>query len=168
MITALVLGTVLAVGALAFVLYPLFYGSPTRARVRAAVVPGAVAGEDVAIAALREIEFDRATGKLSDADYADLKDRYTRQALTVMRRREAAAAQVGKYGPPVDDEIEAAVRAYRAAHAECPECGPRAELDAVFCSTCGRYLPGACPACGRTVDQPGSRFCPGCGESLAA
>jgi hypothetical protein len=31
-----------------------------------------------AIDALREIEFDRATGKLSDDDYAALKTEYTR------------------------------------------------------------------------------------------
>ncbi len=169
MMAALVLGTALAVAALAYVLYPLFYAAPAgRIRTGMALASVSRGEDDVAIAALREIEFDRATGKLSDTDYAELKDRYTRQALDVMRRRETAAAQVGKYGPPGDDEIEAAVRAYRAAHAECPECGPRVELDAVFCSTCGRYLPGACPACGQNVDQPGSRYCAGCGASFAA
>jgi hypothetical protein len=42
-----------------------------------------------------------------------------------------------------DDEIEAAVSAYRAAHVvgdRCSLCGPRPESDAVFCSNCGRRL----------------------------
>jgi hypothetical protein len=42
-----------------------------------------------------------------------------------------------------DEEIEAAIRAYRVAHVpggDCPVCGPRPEEDAVFCSNCGRRL----------------------------
>jgi hypothetical protein len=48
-----------------------------------------------------------------------------------------------------DDEIEAAVRSYRAARGSggaCPVCGPRPESDAIFCSTCGRRLDGAAGA----------------------
>jgi hypothetical protein len=44
-----------------------------------------------------------------------------------------------------DEEIEAAITAYRTAHppgADCSVCGPRPEADAVFCSTCGRRLGG--------------------------
>ena len=43
-----------------------------------------------------------------------------------------------------DDEIEAAIRAYRASLGSraCPLCGPRPEADAVFCSACGRRLDG--------------------------
>jgi hypothetical protein len=44
-----------------------------------------------------------------------------------------------------DEEIEAAIAAYRTAHppgADCSVCGPRPEADAVFCSNCGRRLGG--------------------------
>ena len=167
---ALVLGTVLAVAALAFVLYPLFFGSATVRQLPPSARPardGQLADEETAVAALREIEFDRATGKLSDADYAELKTRYTRQALAAMRR-ERSAATVGAYAPPEADEVEAAVLAYRASHPECVKCGPRPESDAVFCSSCGRYLRGACPACGRAIEETGARFCPDCGQTLAA
>jgi len=172
MTAALVLGTLLAVGALAVVLHPLFFGvsaarqgAAARAAARAAVADNE---DDLAIAALREIEFDRATGKLSDADYAELKERYTRQALAVMRRAPAGASVVGEYRSPADDEIEAAVRAFRARHLECPDCGPRPEPDAVFCSSCGRYLRGACPHCAKRLDASDARFCPECGGGLAA
>ena len=42
--------------------------------------------------ALREIEFDRETGKLSDADYSELKARYTEAAVLAMRQEDAAPA----------------------------------------------------------------------------
>ena len=157
-IVALVAGTVLAIGALAFVLYPLFFVQ-TTAR---AVPPPRVESwsDDVAVAALREIEFDRATGKLSQADYAQLKAQYTRDALARMRRAPAMGAE--------EDTLEAAIRAYRAERPACDRCGPRNETDAIFCSNCGQYLPGRCEQCGQTVEEAGARFCSACGHRLAA
>jgi hypothetical protein len=86
----------------------------------------------VALAALKEIEFDRETGKLSDADYEALKARYTANALAVLRTESRAD----------DDDIErmvgARTRALRGEPApRCIGCGPRPEPDAVFCSSCG-------------------------------
>ena len=159
-IIALALGTLLAIGALAFVLYPLFFDAPSGGHTR----PRSSAnGDDLAVAALREIEFDRATGKLSDADYTQLKAAYTRQALADMRRTAPAAVASAEH-----DELEAVIRAYRAERPACPQCGPRPEPDAAFCSTCGRYLPGSCEQCGRRVEETGARFCAACGHRLAA
>ena len=42
-----------------------------------------------ALAALKEIEFDRATDKLADGDYAELKARYTAEAVAAMRAEDA-------------------------------------------------------------------------------
>jgi hypothetical protein len=132
-IVALVVGTVLAVGALAFVLYPVFFGSQ-HAVGSTAIIPRQ-SDREAAVAALREIEFDKATGKLSDVDYAELKGRYTEQAIVAMRVETSVAAA----SAPNDDEIEAAVRAYREVPARS-HLRPRPEPDAVFCSNCGRYL----------------------------
>ena len=158
---ALVIGTLLAVGALAFVLYPLFTGAvvaPFRAPATAAQT--ATSAEQEAIVALREIEFDRATGKLSDSDYGELKTRYTEHALAAMR--------VGTPSTTDEDPAEAAIRAYRGRLKECVDCGPRPEPDAVYCSNCGLYLPGACAYCGSAVTEAGSSFCSACGRQLAA
>jgi hypothetical protein len=160
LIWALVLGTVLAVGALAFVLYPVFFGV-TRQSVF--VAPARLNEGDSAVMALREIEFDRATGKLSETDYAELKARYTREAITAMRREVA-----GPPGAPSDDEVEAAVRAYRASHLACDVHGPRPEADAAFCSDCGRYLRDRCADCGAPVVERDALYCVSCGIRLAA
>ena len=164
MIAALIIGTLLAVGALAFVLYPVFF-APTRP-VDYAPVAARQSDREVAVAALREIEFDRATGKLSDVDYADLKGRYTEQAIVAMRREGVAID--GAANTSGDDEIEAAVRAFRANQATCPTCGLRPEPDAAFCSNCGRYLHDRCASCGAPVDALDARYCIACGTRLAA
>ncbi len=159
---ALVLGTLLAVGALAFVLYPLIAGPVVVRRLPFAPAPSAKPAEHEAVVALREIEFDRVTGKLSDADYEELKARYTARALEAMR----AASSESLVG--TDDAIEAAVRAYRERMKSCATCGPRPEPDAVYCSNCGRYLPGACEGCGAAITESGAAFCARCGRQLAA
>ena len=158
---ALAIGTLLAVGALAFVLYPLFAGAMAPSyRAPASATESANAAEQDAVVALREIEFDRATGKLSDSDYGELKTRYTENALTAMR---------GSASAPGDaDPAESAVRAFRLRLKECVDCGPRPEPDAIYCSNCGLYLPGACGFCGSAVTEPGSSFCSSCGRQLAA
>ncbi len=157
----LILGTVLALAALAFVLVPLF--AAPRPVDAPAPAPEAESGTSaVAVAALREVEFDRETGKLSDSDYTALKAAYTREALAALRAEDAAPARVS------DAEVEAMILAYRAPHRACATCGPRPEADAIYCSTCGRYLAGACARCGASVTEAGARYCPACGATLAA
>ena len=159
----LIVGTLLAVLAVAYVLYPLLFSSasPTHRPVGLPRV-APVADED-AIVALREIEFDRATGKLSDTDYAELKSRYTARALAAMRAR----GERGADATP-EDLVEATVLAYRARLKSCARCGPRPEPDAVYCSNCGSYLDEKCAGCGRVVEEAGASFCAGCGRQLAA
>lgn len=162
MTVALILGTVLAVAALAFVLYPLFFGNAVPRQSARGAQPARdarAADEETAVAALREIEFDRATGKLSDADYDELKTRYTARAIEAIR---------SSAGGTTDDAAEAAVLAYRARIKSCARCGPRPEPDATYCSSCGSFLPGACGSCGQEVTEPGAAFCTSCGRALAA
>jgi len=123
----------------------------------------------IALAALREIEFDRATGKLSDEDYAALKAKYSEEALALLRAEENA--QAADAGPDrVEAMVEARLRALRGAGpSACPRCGPRPEADAIFCSNCGDRLGGTsrCVACGAAL-HPDGRFCESCGAAVAA
>lgn len=124
-----------------------------------------------ALIALKEIEFDRETGKLSDGDYAMLKARYTERAIEAMRQEEGAAAPA-----PADVEGLIAARVERlraegggvaaAVAVSCPTCGPRPEVDALWCSTCGEALPGVprCRTCRGPMD-PGASFCASCGAA---
>ncbi len=185
-VTPLVVGTALALAGLALVLSPLVSEDggaadaareATRAAARVRNTPEEEAS-DGAVAALREIEFDRETGKLSDVDYADLKARYTKAALAELRAADRAnnPAPTSTSRPvllapsvtPTGDPVEDAIRKAKANQRSCMVCGPRPEPDATYCSSCGRYLPGNCATCGESVDLVGSRFCSKCGEQLAA
>lgn len=173
MTIALVVGTLLALLGLAFVLYPLFADPGVMLPPASPLMDHP---EEDAVAALRETEFDRATGKLSDSDYAALRSRYTELALAELRAKETlqavsvsgAIAGMDEHVSTIGDLAEAAVKRQMARLHECEACGPRPEPDALYCSGCGRYLPGCCADCGAKVSEPGARFCPGCGTTLAA
>ena len=106
----------------------------------------------IALIALKEIDFDRATGKLSDADYEFLKSKYTAEALAAIREEAPAPAAAG------------ATPSLR-----CARCGAHPEPGARFCTACGTGLATAavCQSC-QTPMEPGSRFCTTCGTRVAA
>ena len=110
----MLVGVALALIALSFVLFPLLSDSPLTAPSQAGrVISQADARRNAVMEALREIEFDRETGKLSDKDYEALRSTYTQRAVEIMRRAEVLS---------------------------CSRCGPRPEMDALFCSKCGQTL----------------------------
>lgn len=120
----------------------------------------------VAVAALREIEFDRETGKLSDADYASLKAKYTGEALAALRAEGSGEAAT----PDLEAMISARVRSLAGGGPPpCRTCGPRPEADAAFCSTCGLRLDAgrSCQSCGAALPAD-SAFCDSCGARVAA
>ena len=180
----LLAGIVIAVAALALVLEPLVRdgsagssGSSVLDELDFTDIQESESPKVQALLALKEIEFDRATGKLSDQDYVELKAVYERAALQAIRREEVAAGDTiqvrGAGDGAAGDAAEAAIRRARAkATAICPVCGPRPESAAAFCSDCGRSLvvpegSSRCASCGSTVPA-GGRFCSNCGAELGA
>ncbi|MEE8191775.1 MAG: zinc ribbon domain-containing protein [Gemmatimonadales bacterium] len=172
----LIAGVVVALVAVAVVLEPLI--SPRGARQAAADLDEAEfmdieeseSPKIQALLALKEIEFDRATGKLSEEDYGALKAKYAKIALEAMDAEERAETGVAA------DAAEELIR--QAAQAKvCPACGPRPETDAAFCSECGQKLtaPAAesakgesfCTSCGSGLPD-GARFCGECGTKVEA
>lgn len=170
----LITGVVVAIVALLVVLQPLL-----RPGVRAADLRSPRHEDDFsdieesespkiqALLALREIEFDRATGKLSDADYASLKHKYAESAVSAIREERDADQPT----PHIENEDDAAevmiARARSTRLSVCPTCDHKLEVGSIFCSNCGRSLvaddsPSRCWVCG--VDLPsGAKFCGECG-----
>ena len=78
-----------------------------------------------AMAAIKDAEFDRAMGKLSDEDFAQVTKRYREQALAAMSALDSAA-QFGNAG--------------KQRMAFCPQCGTKLPPRANFCGGCGHAL----------------------------
>jgi len=177
MAVEVILSLALAGGALWLVLNPLFRPGSIAPDVYEPPDPMETR-KGVAVAALKEIEFDRETGKLSDGDYSELYARYSTEAIEAMRAEDASAAPAtAPASVGTEDAIEAMVAADvltleaaagSAAEAPaCPTCGPRPESDAVFCSQCGKLLPhpAQCVQCGAPL-EPAGKFCGRCGTGV--
>jgi hypothetical protein len=171
----MVMGILVAAGAIFLSLRPLWRVAP------GACAPGDPSASERArleshktrlYASIRDLDFDRATGKLSEADHEELRASLVRQAAAVVRELEAR-----QDSDELDDAIEARVasRVAVAARLEreppasaCPACGARLRGGLKFCSQCGREAgASACSSCGHGL-LPGDKFCGQCGHQRAA
>lgn len=144
----IVIGLLVAVAAVLVVLEPIL-----RPAAAAPAEPGVfdepeddpkVRRKELALAALKEIEFDRATGKLSDGDYQTMLTRYTKEAVEALREAEAPAAAGGNGHGAVaratDDPVERLIAEARQASKGkrfCTSCGAALEGSGRFCMECG-------------------------------
>ncbi len=176
----LITGVVIALVALGAVLEPLLRKQAAFPRV---AVPSIDDEEDAidleesgspkiqALLALREIEFDRETGKLSDADYLFLKQKYAQAALEAIQQERAHEEPASSSEQELDDAEALITKAKAQRQGACPTCQSALEPGSVFCSTCGRSLTVAdalprCYVCGveHAVD---AKFCGECGAGLS-
>jgi len=82
---------------------------------------------------LKELEFDRAMGKVSDADYSDISQRLRAKAIVLMQDIERAGDD------PVP--VRPATRV-----PGCAKCGTVNDRDARFCKNCGNALQSSAEA----------------------
>jgi hypothetical protein len=101
------------------------------------------------LVALKDLESERDTGKLSEADFVELNARYRARARVVLKELDAQIA-------PHRDEAKALLKAASevalpgsvpsetaadvAATASCPKCSTVNDADAAFCKKCGAKL----------------------------
>ena len=101
--TLLAFSLLLALLAAAFVVRPLI---DRRDALLVDLAPGAVldaeARRRVALASLKELEYDYLGGKLDDADYRSQKERLSVEALAAMRAAEAVGIESGRTAPAPD------------------------------------------------------------------
>jgi Double zinc ribbon len=79
---------------------------------------------------IKELEFDRAMGKIGDADFAEIAGRLRARALTLMQDLERDA--------PADSS--AVPTAQAPVRRRCPACKTTNDPDAKFCKQCGKAL----------------------------
>ena len=130
---------------------------------------------DQELEALREVEFEYRTGKLSEEDYRELRARHGEAAVEARRRAEAERPDAGseEHAPAADvgrggDAGDAGQEPDRGDGAEVTgteagdsEAGP-GEAGA---DEAGAREPWYCPSCGAEA-RPHARFCSRCGDAL--
>lgn len=89
-----------------------------------------------ALTAIREAEFDRATGKLSEEDYTSLRGMYEHRALKAMEHL-GPEAPTGAAAEPGGESGTAATGAAGPVAAFCTSCGNAFGESDRFCGGCG-------------------------------
>ena len=102
--------------------------------------------KDTVLESIKELEFDRQTGKLSEEDFQRLDGRLRQQAIVLLRQIEQQMPEAAG----MEAELEEAIRQRRTTteRASTPE-----------------ETAPTCPHCQALV-RPNDRFCPQCGFAL--
>jgi hypothetical protein len=172
---SILLGLALAIVVLPFVMEPFWRrGRGSRHLALAAPADTAVPSKEAALIAVRDLDFDFQTGKVTEADYQPLRQQLLLAAAQAASAEAARrpATRTSRHAR-LDDDIESAVRKLRLggqaarqpAPQTCAACGTAAAGTDRFCGHCGEALGLACPNC-RAAVQPTDRFCAGCGATL--
>jgi hypothetical protein len=153
------LALVILAAALAALAVPLYRARSQAQYVSVSTLDDALAQRDGIYATLRDLELDHELGKLADADYASLRERYMLRAAEILRQIDTLRG-IGA-GADASAEIEREVSALRRTRGElpratfrtrgeaepdgegarfCPNCGAPAEVDDKFCRRCGQAL----------------------------
>ncbi len=109
--------------------------------------------------AIKELEFDRAMGKIADVDFADMVGRLRARAAGLLQQLDADA---GGYRAAIERDLKALVGAL-------PASAPavKAAVPAAPPATAPAGAEQACPSCATPNDHD-ARFCKRCGSPLAS
>jgi ribosomal protein L32 len=153
-ISALIIGFLLLGAALVFVSRPFWEkqkqgakdSTTTRVSRRASV-----------LAALRDLDFDFKTGKVSEEDYQPLHAQLLAEAAKYIESEKNE-----------DQKLESLIQARRKVpqKMKCEGCGAPIEAAQHFCAKCGSPVHNElCPSCGKK-NRAGDLFCSSCGTTL--
>jgi hypothetical protein len=95
--------------------------------------------------AIKELEFDRAMGKLSEGDWHEMSTRLRSRAASLMKRLDAGSGYREQIERDVLKRLGSAAASPGGSNAQvrgnfCTECGTKNEADAKFCKNCGQKL----------------------------
>jgi len=153
-ITAILIGLVLLGAALVLVARPFQQKQTMKSNHRTTTNKGAE--RTAVLSALRDLDFDYKTGKVSDEDYLPAHDQLLAEAARYIEGRDEK-----------EDQLEAMIQKRRISKGEnCAECGAHMDAGQRFCSKCGAQADHVdCPTCGKKV-RVGDLFCSSCGTQV--
>ncbi len=144
-------GLLMTVVVVAFILHPIVMQKHAPTERGREEVTEAQARKRIALMALRDAEYDFATGKLDQEDYESLRAELATEALKAIeveeaeRKVEIAAVRAEARHPGAIElqELEQEIEVYRArlrTALACPSCGQLNEESSRFCGHCGAKL----------------------------
>ena len=111
----------------------------------------------LALRSIKELEFDRAMGKLSDADWREMSGRLRARAAGLMRQLDAGAG----YREQIERDLDARLKA--SSHDEPVSSSAKAPAERV--ASAERVAERSCASCA-TVNDADARFCKNCGNKV--
>jgi hypothetical protein len=160
--TTLFFALLIAGGAAAYVLWPLLTRVAPDVPIEDDRLTDMISRKDGVMIAIKDLEFDRQVGKLSDEDYERFNARLRQQAIGYLQQIDKLAPQSAHLDEALEVEIArlrktrtapVAVNGKTAPTAALVMAMPAGEVAARFCTNCGQAL------------APGHKFCANCGAA---
>jgi len=89
---------------------------------------------------IKELEFDRAMGKLSDADWQEMSGRLRARVGRLMRQLDAGAGNRDRIERELEKRLGEKVPAIAPSERACASCATVNDPDARFCKSCGQAI----------------------------
>jgi len=127
---------VLLAAALAFVAYPLLKPELAESAGKAFTeneLSDLLYKKDAVYTAIKDLEFDRSTGKIDDADYEEMKAGFEMEALAVLKQIDNAGKE-----PSAESGQDKKRKGEEGLF--CVKCGAKVKADYAFCNKCGAKI----------------------------
>jgi predicted nucleic acid-binding Zn ribbon protein len=155
--SSILFGLLLFTGSIAYVILP-FRQTRQKTVTTSKGMTQQVGKREVVLAALRDLDFDFKTGKVSEEDYQPVRNQLMAEAAQYLEQEQKEA-----------ERLEALIQSRRKAQQEdtkCGHCDAPVRAGQRFCSKCGSAVNNeSCPSCGKNI-KADDLFCPSCGNGL--
>ena len=152
---SILIGLLLIAATIPIVIKPLLNQKRPKSTMAGSAKVSSADQHQASLLALRDLEFDHRTGKVTDEDYAGLRANLLAQAAATIDAKDKRPVDLDAWieqavrdrrQTKVDSLNEETVRRRRQTQAEvqaanfCPKCGRKARADDRFCAGCGASL----------------------------
>ena len=96
----------------------------------------------LALRTIKELEFDRAMGKVSEKDFLEMSGRLRARAARLIRQLDAGATYRETIEREIERRVAPKVKGAAAVSRFCTQCGAKADPTARFCAQCGAAVGG--------------------------
>lgn len=160
-IGAILIGTGLSILSVFFVAAPLLNKKGKKPTSASKKTPAISNQYEETLIALRDLDFDHSTGKITAEDYVNLRAELLVKAA---KELEAKVQKEKELDALIENAIQSRKKDKPAARI-CGKCGSKSKITDQFCSACGVSLNPVCQNCGHEI-EPGDLFCTGCGQAI--